>query len=418
MSQDAFSRWAPDGSPIVVDYSQEVVEGICALAIDGFQRLARGGVEVGGVLFGLNEDGRVVIHAYRPVECTYARGPHYVLSESDRVRFAQTVQAASTDPDLQGLLPVGWFVSHTRSEMVVTANDREIADAWFPQPWQVLLLLRPGRGGATRAGFVTRDPDGVLRADQSPLEFNLDPPRKPQTMAITGGGAPSVLEPSPRTPASAPVEIPELPLPQAGRSPLDRPRKHWIIAGVATIVVLAVMIAGILFFYPPSAPPPPAPIALQLRDDDGEMRLVWNRRAAAIVKARSGVIEISDDGKKRSVSLKPEQLAVGEWPFLRGGGDVRVVLRVKDETGKVSEEVARFLGQPLKPAVVEDKDDSGEPDEDGAPTRRSDLKAENKKLRQDLKKERARAAGLEKKVTQLTDMLRIERDRSEVLRKK
>lgn len=391
MNDLPFSRWAPEHSALTIDYSQLVMEEIRLLVNEGFQRLARGGVEVGGVLFGVHDGPRVVIHAYRPVDCTYARGPQYSLSETDRQRFSQTVESHQSDPELAGLIPVGWYVSHTRSELALTDTDRDISDLWFPMPWQVLLILRPGRVGATRAGFILRDSDGGLRQERSLLEFNVDPIRPPAPVVGNRGVAPAV------------DPIADLAVPA-------KPKKHWIGAAVMTVLVLTALIAGVLYFYPPGPPPEPVPIALRLRDAGGEMRVSWNRHAPLVLKAGSAVLDISDEGKKRTVALTRDQLSVGEWPFLRTGGDVSVTLRVKDENGKNVDEVARFLGEPVK---IEAREDSAK-DSSAADA----LQAENQRLRKELQQERGRAAALDKKIAQLNELIRIERDRSDVFRKK
>ena len=57
------------------------------------------------------------------------------------------------DPQLEGLLCLGWFLSHTRTEIALSESDLEIFSTYFPDPWQVTLVVRPGRGGSMRAGF-------------------------------------------------------------------------------------------------------------------------------------------------------------------------------------------------------------------------------------------------------------------------
>ena len=59
---------------------------------------------------------------------------------------------------------VGWYVSHTRTEITLTESDQEIFSTFFAQPWQVTLVVRPSRGGNMRAGFFVREPDGTVKA--------------------------------------------------------------------------------------------------------------------------------------------------------------------------------------------------------------------------------------------------------------
>src|SRR5205809_750369 len=81
-------------------------------------------------------------------------------------------QLPKTEKTLSGMVPLGWFVSHTRSVGVsMTAQDQEIFSKFFPDRWDVTLVLRPGRMGVSRAGFFTRDADGGVKIDAPYREF-------------------------------------------------------------------------------------------------------------------------------------------------------------------------------------------------------------------------------------------------------
>jgi hypothetical protein len=47
-----FGSWGAPQLPVAIEYPLEVMDEIRAAATDGLQKLARGGLEVGGVLFG------------------------------------------------------------------------------------------------------------------------------------------------------------------------------------------------------------------------------------------------------------------------------------------------------------------------------------------------------------------------------
>src|ERR1041385_5741647 len=173
MNAPKFGAWSVAESPIRVEYSTVVIEEIRHEVAEGYQRLSRGGIEVGGVLYGTHEDGTVRILAMRPIACEHARGPGFIFSDKDRVALNEQLLRDQEDPHLQGLTAVGWFLSHTRSEIMLNESDLEIYTIFFPAPWQVTLVVRPGRAGAMRAGFFIREQGGTVQQDRSYLEFNF-----------------------------------------------------------------------------------------------------------------------------------------------------------------------------------------------------------------------------------------------------
>ena len=54
----------------------EVLETVRAASVDGLMRLGRGGIEVGGLLFGRKAADEIHILAARPFECEHRFGNH------------------------------------------------------------------------------------------------------------------------------------------------------------------------------------------------------------------------------------------------------------------------------------------------------------------------------------------------------
>ena len=150
-----------------------VIDEIRQVVADGFQRLQRGGIEVGGVLYGTREDRIVRILAMREIACEHARGPTFHLSDNDRAALTAQLARDKEDMRLEGLLVVGWFLSHTRSDVTLQQSDLDTYNAFFPEPWQVTMVVHPGRAGAMRAGFFVREPDGTVKGERSYQEFNF-----------------------------------------------------------------------------------------------------------------------------------------------------------------------------------------------------------------------------------------------------
>jgi len=241
-------RWSTDGHPLTIEYSPSVMEGIRSAVVEGYYRLARGGIEVGGVLFGTKSGKRTQIQAFRPLESEYAKGPSFVLSEKDRQTLIKLLEDAARDPELKGMVPVGWYHSHTRSGIFLSDEDHAIYDLYFPEPSQVALVLRPERMKPVRAGFFVRETDGTVRKESSYEEFIVEPLGKKRAAADGG------------EPAEGDVAAAE----HAAR--VERGRTYrwadWLLFTVALLLLLAGIFMAVRPYVPPGflpellAPPP------------------------------------------------------------------------------------------------------------------------------------------------------------------
>ena len=168
--------WSHPECPYRVAITAPVVNEARILAVEAFYSVPRGGVEIGGVLFGVRAGDLLDIRAHRPIKCQYATGPSFTLSVNDQVGLAGLLQNADEDPDLQGLAPVGWYHSHTRSDIFLSPADLEIYNEFFPERWQIAMVLRPVNLQPTRGAFFFRDRSGAVKSDAPYQEFKLEPP--------------------------------------------------------------------------------------------------------------------------------------------------------------------------------------------------------------------------------------------------
>src|SRR5579872_4961987 len=218
--EPARGEWAAPGHTLRIEYALPALEQIRVDAIEGFNKVPHGGIEVGGVLFGAKESNTVVIAAARPLACEYALGPSFVLSEKDQSALRELLAAAPKDPELAGLVPVGWYHAHTRSGISLSGRDIELFNRFFPEPWQIALVVRPANFSPSRAGFFFRESNGSIHAESSYAEFDLpslartEPPQQNP-------------EPAPETARALPAPVV---LPAAVRS-----RRGWRTYAVAVI---------------------------------------------------------------------------------------------------------------------------------------------------------------------------------------
>jgi|SRR5579871_504191 len=268
--------WSTPECPFVIEYSRRVLEEIRLAVIDAFFSLPRGGAEIGGVLFGKFGPGRLLVTDYSPLECEHAFGPSFTLSPRDQAHLAGLAGGRKNELDR---VAVGWYHSHTRSEIFLSEADLEIHNRYFPEPWQIALVLRPSTFQPTRAGFFFRAADGSIQAQASYAEFVLDPlpAGTPQVAAAAAAASakPAAIPaaPLPAVPSSAasssvqtnpappPATKPE-PLPPAVPSlllPAATPSRRWLWA--SAIIIVSAALGG--FGYQArerwiAKPPPPA----------------------------------------------------------------------------------------------------------------------------------------------------------------
>jgi len=371
-----FGAWIVPESPVDVEYSLVVIEEIRQVVADGFQRLQRGGIEVGGVLYGTREDRVVRILAMREIACEHARGPTFHLSDNDRAALTAQLVRDKEDMRLEGMLVVGWFLSHTRSDVTLQQSDLDTYSAFFPEPWQVTLVVHPGRAGAMRAGFFVRQPDGSVKGERSYKEFNfpdrlagvLD--RAPRERRPLMDPPPADRLPSARYPAepdapgsreTAPIETrdprepfdeprvrydtplfgqPSRPIPEHSPYPNTGRKIPWAIIGVV-VAALVAAVAGLKYLGPQLHA---EPLSLAMIEQNGQLQIQWNHGSRSILNAAAGTLEIVDGQDKRAIPMNRSELAQGSFTYARQSGDVQVRLTVTGSGGQRMVEASRFLG--------------------------------------------------------------------------
>jgi proteasome lid subunit RPN8/RPN11 len=333
-----FGVWEVPGHSVRIEYSDAVMQQIRMEAVEGFHRVPHGGVETGGILFGTHQGDLVRILAWRPIACEYATGPSFTLSEKDRAALAEALRSSSTDAELAALEPAGWYHSHTRSEIFLSDLDLEFFQRYFPQAWQVALVVRPASFAPARAGFFFREADGAVHAEKSYAEFRLTPSRlaEPPTPVVAQVVAPAPPE---TVPAPALAETETAALPVQPRHGGRRRQWRWYAAGLIALIAGAGAGAGIWILLHPSN----QRLSLSATEAGGQLRIAWDRAAGPIRNAVRGTLEIEDRGVRTEAKLTPADLRSGGISYARQSGNIVVRLKV-DQSGRAPvEEVTRFL---------------------------------------------------------------------------
>jgi len=156
--------WRAEGMPLAVEYAPEAIRTIVHDVEAAFRMFPHGGLAVGGVLFGEAGGDRIRIVTSRPIHCDHSAGPSFTLSDDDHRRLEEQLRDAAQDAGLGGLVPVGWYHSHTRSGVNLTPSDLELHQRHFPKPWQAAIVLRPEEDRPTKLGIFVRDAEGRMPA--------------------------------------------------------------------------------------------------------------------------------------------------------------------------------------------------------------------------------------------------------------
>jgi proteasome lid subunit RPN8/RPN11 len=169
-SSESLGTWTSPQCPFAIEYLPQVLEGIRMAVESAFYRLPHGGLEIGGILLGSHSAGRVAVTDFRPLQCEHAFGPSFRLTASDHSRLSAAIESAQA----AGQTVVGWYHSHTRSEIFLSKDDLELHYHHFKAPWQVALVLKPAALKPTLCGFFFREADGSIHGSESYREFELE----------------------------------------------------------------------------------------------------------------------------------------------------------------------------------------------------------------------------------------------------
>lgn len=217
-----YAFWDVPGAAFKVVYSLPLFHEIDFAVNEGYRKIPHGGIEVGGLLFGTVDNESVRIESFRAIACEHASGPSLHLSEKDLAALEKQIAGAATDPELQKLQPVGWFLAHTRGPLELTETEARHFDRFFPDPHRVTVLVKPERFQPTRFGFLVRGLNGDMPREATPFAVILPLPGRanragqliPSIPAPAATVAPTkrpAAAAAPDTPSDPADEVPETP---------------------------------------------------------------------------------------------------------------------------------------------------------------------------------------------------------------
>ncbi len=328
---------------ITIGYSLVVLDEIRRLSVDGLNLFAHGGLEVGGVLYGLRDGNRISVTSFAEAPCEHALGPGFVLSERDREKFAALLEAPS------GSEPVGWYRTHTRSGLDLDRHDCTLFEQFFGGARSIGLTVKPTLRGPADAAFFVREPGGEVRPTAA-REFLLNPLGLAKDQPESDSLPPVAIVPLIPKPEFKPevstAEIQASKDAVHGRSRAKRKLFLWVASAV---VALCCVLAVSVYW-----PRPPLRLGLNVRAVmPGQLRIEWDRSSPTIQEGESALLRIVDGNVAETTLLDGNQLRTsGSLMYTQHTDHISVRFRVNAPRGVRAEEVIDFIG-PLAPAPPE-----------------------------------------------------------------
>ncbi len=380
--------WEVPAKPVAVYLKFDVVDRILPDVLRGFAAVPKRGAEVGGILLGtVSKDGDrsiVEIVDCELVPCEYKHGPSYLLSEGDLDAFDAALAKWEAAPG--GVGPVGFYRSQTREGMSPESDDLDLCANFFPDPSNVLLLIKPNATRPSTAGFFFYE-NGRFQ-EKTYLEFPFRrrelSGQAPEARRPLGQRAPEragdpvprrrtplpepIRQPEPRPPLSAePLESSAAPIPvRELRNPvrfetaaepfraetyaplvIPKARFRWVWIPLSFIFLLMGVVLGFQTALTwgngarGSIGAESFSLGLVVRWSKESLSVRWDSASPAVKLSQRGVLEIEEGGSRKTVELDIPQLQTGSIIYRNSGDQVKFRLEVYPRDGTmVSESVS------------------------------------------------------------------------------
>jgi hypothetical protein len=244
--------WQPPGKSVRVHLKLDLVDRMRPAVLHAATDDSLGrSLETGGILLGRTrrERGLTIVELgdFEPIECEHAVGPSFLLSGTDRQRLEKRLGNRGAN---RGLSVVGFYRSHTRTQLVATLEDIALMSSFFRDSSNLLLLIHACHGRPLTGGFLIWE-DRAIRSTRTYLEFPFESEAlvigaRADPAPVPAPGPVMQVEPGHKGPPDA-VAVPSQPI---GRRPKTNPGFAWSVAGGVLLVA-----ASIPFLIPPRTAP-------------------------------------------------------------------------------------------------------------------------------------------------------------------
>ena len=327
--------WEVPEKSVAVHLHLDVVDRLLADVMRGFGAVPKRGAEVGGVLIGTirgSNPSIVRVEDFELVDCTYKRGPSFLLTDQDSAAFEEACERWRADGS-RPAYAVGFFRSHTREGLSLAPEDLDLLDRNFPSPAHLALLVKPYGTKVSAAGFLFRE-NGAFQ-ESTPLEFPFRrrelageeaPPRRPMNERRPREREFLAINPTVATPE------PDLPAEIAAPSK-SKLRVRWVWIPLSFVFLLLGVLLGFQAAQTMGSKASAEStenfsLGLSIAKADDNLSVKWDRQAAGIRSSQRGVLEIEDGSYTKSVDLDSAQLQNGSIIYRNSSNIVRFRLVV------------------------------------------------------------------------------------------
>jgi len=130
-----------------------------------------------------------------------------------------------------------------------------------------------------------------------------------------------------------------------------RPTDFWL--GLWTLLFIGATAAiSYMHPFPEKAQQTPPDIALRITDQDGRLRLDWDRDNKLIQRAQGGTLEVEDGGARDRYSVEARTLQAGGLDYVRKTPDVLLKLTLFDSDKPTAVATVRSIGPVVERVVT------------------------------------------------------------------
>ncbi|MGI8962415.1 MAG: hypothetical protein ACR2IV_22195 [Bryobacteraceae bacterium] len=342
-------------APVKVHVVPGLLDKVTELVLEGYATTPHGGLEIGGLLFGRRDSSFITVEDFRPLVCDHSQGPRFILSDRDERSLCDLIGAPAIDPALYGLGIVGWYCSHTRSDLLLLDRELVLHDTYFPGADDFVIVLKPRDLRNVSAGIFLRGADGIMdsqcpatilelpeldtarrfnrtaasnRYDLSPFSSRPVPPRVNEHACTLPYNA-SVIESAPADQLIVePVSI--LANATVKASKHSRRPARWKVL-LASLGAIALLCLGAWRFLQLTQMPP-ANLLLNLRPHAGKLLLSWKSN---LVRPQRAHVDIFDGTSSEHLNITEIFQPSGVLLFTHHTGNVHAILTVETRSGAV-----------------------------------------------------------------------------------
>ena len=341
--QPQFYMWQAPGTVLSIYLSLQVVEELTA----EFIRANAGGLpgDLQGVLLGRSMS--------EPYQATYVEDfvliPRRTIGKSGYEPTASEEELREMVCRLHrgvdaGRQAIGFFRSQAEGRLAPRRADLKIADRLFPQPENVMLLVRFSAHDETEAGFFYRQNGRMHRRECiHPFPFDVAQLSNRQNAR--------------KKEDNAPIEWPQTPRLEIATRPKQKASgmRWWqLLPTTALFTIGSIAAQSALEHKSPAAASPSAavtagyenPLGLRAISSSGQMQIRWDHNSIAARTAAQGEIRIVEQGVMQVVPIDQQQLANGYVAYTPNSNDVNITFEVRTPAGTPTIESVRAISMP------------------------------------------------------------------------